>query len=160
VAKVTTELSIHLEDSVSTKTVRRELHKSDIQGTPSIAESTITEKNIERRKRWYDVHGSWTADDWKHVMRSGESSFTLFPAPGRVYVWRTPKEAYNPDCLVPTVKHGGRSVMICAAMCWYSAGLIITLNGRTISSDYADVLGNQVHPTVHMLPNNYAVFQV
>jgi hypothetical protein len=42
------------------------------------------------------------------VIRSDESSFTLFPASGKVYVWRTPKEANNPECLVPKVKHGGR----------------------------------------------------
>jgi hypothetical protein len=35
-----------------------------------------------------------------------ESSFTLFPTSGRVYIWRTPKEAYNPEYLVPAVKHG------------------------------------------------------
>jgi hypothetical protein len=35
-------------------------------------------------------------------MWSDESSFTLLPASGRVYVWRTPKEAYNPALLVPT----------------------------------------------------------
>jgi hypothetical protein len=35
-----------------------------------------------------------------------ESSFIPFHTSGRVYVWRTPKEAYNPECLVPTVKHG------------------------------------------------------
>jgi hypothetical protein len=45
------------------------------------------------------------------VMWSDESSFALFPASGRVYVWRTPKEAYNSECLVPTVKHGGSSVI-------------------------------------------------
>jgi hypothetical protein len=33
------------------------------------------------------------------------TSITLFPAPGRVYIWRTSKEAYNPGCLVPKVKH-------------------------------------------------------
>jgi hypothetical protein len=33
------------------------------------------------------------------------SSSTLFPTLGRVYVWTTPKEAYNPECLVLTVKH-------------------------------------------------------
>jgi hypothetical protein len=32
-----------------------------------------------------------------HVMWSDESSFTLLPASGRVYVWRTQKEAYNPE---------------------------------------------------------------
>jgi hypothetical protein len=37
---------------------------------------------------------------------SDESSFTLFSTSGRVYVWRTPKEAYNPECLVPAVKPG------------------------------------------------------
>jgi hypothetical protein len=39
-----------------------------------------------------------------------ESPFTLFSTSGRVYVWRTPKEAYNPECLVPTVKHDGEVV--------------------------------------------------
>ncbi|GFT89317.1 transposable element Tcb1 transposase [Trichonephila clavipes] len=29
---------------------------------------------------------------------------------GRVYVWRTPKEAFAPECIVPTVKHGGASI--------------------------------------------------
>jgi hypothetical protein len=43
-----------------------------------------------------------------------ESYFTPFPTSGRVYVWRTPKEAYNPECLVPTLKHGGGSVMVWA----------------------------------------------
>jgi hypothetical protein len=46
------------------------------------------------------------------VIRSDETSFTLFPTSGRVYVYRTYKEAYNPECLVPTVKHGGGAVMI------------------------------------------------
>jgi hypothetical protein len=40
------------------------------------------------------------------VMWSDESTFTLFATSGRVYVWRTTKEAHNPECLVPTVKHG------------------------------------------------------
>jgi hypothetical protein len=82
-------------------------------------------------------------------------SFVLSPASGR-----TPKEAYNPEGLVPTVKHGGESVMILAAISWYSAGSIITLNGRITASGYVDILGNQVQSTVHMLfPKNTAVFQ-
>jgi hypothetical protein len=31
---------------------------------------------------------------------SDESSFTLFPTSGRVYVWRTAKEAYNAENLI------------------------------------------------------------
>jgi hypothetical protein len=40
-----------------------------------------------------------------------------------------PEEAYIIECLVPTVQHGGRFVMILAAVSWYAAGPVITLNG-------------------------------
>jgi len=79
----------------------------------------------------------------------------------QVYVWRTPKEVCNPECLVPTVKHGGGSVMIWAALSWYCAGPIITLNGRITATDYVDSLGNQVYPVVKMLfPNNDVIFKM
>ena len=45
-----------------------------------------------------------------------ESSCTLFPTSGQVYVWTSPKVAYNPECLAPPVKHGARSVMIWSAV--------------------------------------------
>ena len=48
--------------------------------------------------------------------------------------------------MVPTVNHGGGSVMIWAAIPWYSASPIITLNGQIIANDYVDILGNQVNP--------------
>jgi len=50
--------------------------------------------------------------------------------------------------------------MIWAAISWYCAGPIITLNGRITASDYMDILGNQAHATVQMMfPDNDAVFQ-
>jgi hypothetical protein len=83
----------------------------------------------------------------------------LFPTSGRVYVWRTPKEAYNPECLVPTVKHGGSSVMVWAAISWHSVGPIITPHGRITAREYVARLGNQVHPMIQALFLNNAVFQ-
>ena len=92
-------------------------------------------------------------------MWSDESSFTLFPTSGQLYVWTSPKEAYNPECLVPNVKHGTRSVMIWAAN--FSILLILyLLNGRVTVSEFVDILGSQVHPVVQVLfPNSDAVFQ-
>jgi hypothetical protein len=43
----TAELNIHLADPVSTKTVRRELRKSNIHGRAAIAELLITESNAQ-----------------------------------------------------------------------------------------------------------------
>jgi hypothetical protein len=105
---VKAELNIHRANPVSTKTLRRELHKSYIHGRAAVAKHLIIENNAKRRKIWCDDHKTWTSDIWKNVIWS--------PTSGRDYVWRTPKEGYNPECLVPTVKYGTGSVMIWAAI--------------------------------------------
>jgi len=110
-AKVTAELIVHPEDPVFTKTVQRELPKLNIHGRAAIAKPLSTQNNTKMQKRWCDDHKTWTSVDCKYVIWSDESS-VLFPTSGLVYVWTLPKEAYNPECLVPTVKHGSRSVMI------------------------------------------------
>jgi hypothetical protein len=158
--KVTAELNVHREDPVSTKTDRRELLKSKIHGGAAIAKPLITEDNVKKRKRWCGDHKTRKSENCKHKTWSEESSFTLFPAPGRVYVRRTPKEAYNPECRVPAVKHGGRSVMIWAAISWYPAGPKIAQNGRNAANGSVGILGNQMHPMVQMvLPYNDAIIQ-
>jgi hypothetical protein len=41
----TAKLNIHLEDAVSTESVRHELHKSNIHGKAATAKPLITESN-------------------------------------------------------------------------------------------------------------------
>ena len=51
-------------------------------------------------------------------------------------------------------------MIIWAAISRYSAGPVITLNGRITASDYVDTFSNQVHLAVQKLfPNNDAIFQ-
>jgi hypothetical protein len=80
-------------------------------------------------KWWCHNHKTWTWDNWKHMrdMVRWVMSFMLFPRSERIYVWRTPKESYNPECLVPTVKHGAGSVMNWAAISWCSILLVALL---------------------------------
>jgi transposase len=64
-AQMTEELNIHLEDPVSTKTVQRELHKSNVRGRATLAKPLITESNAQMCKRWYHNHKTWTRGNWK-----------------------------------------------------------------------------------------------
>jgi hypothetical protein len=88
-----------------------------------------------------------------HMIWSDESSFMSFPTPGRVYVWRTSMEAYNPECLVPTVKHWGGSVVVWEAISRYSILLVplLPFTAESLQRSMGDMLGNQVHP---MIPNH------
>ena len=75
-------------------------------------------------------HRDWSTDQWKQVIFSDEFVFSLFPTAGRVYAWRQPREAYNPEWLLLTAKHGGGLVMVLAAVFWNSLGPIVALHGR------------------------------
>ncbi|KAL6458256.1 hypothetical protein MHYP_G00334860 [Metynnis hypsauchen] len=110
-AQIMAELNVHLNSPVSTRTVRRELHRVNIHGRAAIAKPLVTRANAKRRFQWCKERKSWAVDNVKHVLFSDESTFTVFPTSGRVTVWRSPKEAYHPDCCMPRVKHGGGSVM-------------------------------------------------
>jgi hypothetical protein len=158
-AKVTAELNIRREDMFPPKTVRRELHRSNIHGRAETAKPLITESNGKRRKRWCDDHETCTSDNWKYIVRPDGSSFMLFLASGRAYFRRTPKKNYRPECLVQTVKHGARSMVSWAAISWYSVGPLIFLIGRITACDYVDIIGDQVHPMIQRLfPKNVAFF--
>jgi len=53
------QTSVFILKTVSTKTVWRELHKSNIRGRAAVAQPPITESKTKRRKRWCDDHKTW-----------------------------------------------------------------------------------------------------
>ncbi|GFU78352.1 transposable element Tc1 transposase [Trichonephila clavipes] len=114
--QITFEMNTHLLNPVSMKTIQRGLHTANIHGIVAIRKPLVSGRNAAKRLQWCRDHLNWTQLQWEQVIWSDESSFTLFQATGRVFVWRTPTEAFHVDCLVPTMKHGGGSVMVWAAI--------------------------------------------
>ncbi len=55
-------------------------------------------------------------DYWNHVLWSDETKINLFGSDGVKRVWRHPGEEYKDKCVLPTVKHGGGSVMVWGCM--------------------------------------------
>jgi hypothetical protein len=129
-AQVTAELNIHLEDLFPQKL-------SDVSFTnPTymVGLQLLNLRLLEVMLRCVNdgattiKPGHQTTGN-AHVIWSDELSFALFPTSGRVYIWRTSTEAYNPECLVPT-KMGqfcdglGSNIVI-----QYTVVPIITLHG-------------------------------
>jgi hypothetical protein len=99
-----------------------------------------------------------------HVIWSDELFSMLFNTSQRVYVSRTPNEAYDLECLVRFQQSnmGEGSVMVWAAILWYTTLLVPLLSfmARLLQRNYVNRLGNQVPPMIQtLLLNNHAVFK-
>lgn len=68
----------------------------------------LTESHAKAHLSWCCEYAEW---DWKHVVFTDESQFTLYKADDGERVWRRPNEKYHRDCIASTLKFGGRSVM-------------------------------------------------
>ncbi|GFU95808.1 transposable element Tc1 transposase [Trichonephila clavipes] len=111
-SQITSEVNSHLRNPISARTVQRDFHSSNLYGRVGIRKPLVTARHALQRRQWCRTHRQWTPQQWQQVIWSDESTFTQFQTTGRVYVRRTPKEAFAPKCIVPTVKHGGGSLMV------------------------------------------------
>ncbi|CAI9567774.1 unnamed protein product, partial [Staurois parvus] len=98
----------HLQPScglqISTTTVHRELHGMGFHGRSSASKPYITKCNAKHRMMWCKARRHWTLEQWRCVLWSDQSRFSVWQSDGRVWVWCLPVEWYLPDCIVPSVK--------------------------------------------------------
>lgn len=109
---VTKYAAEHLNLSLSSRTVRRRLCEEKLFARRPAKKPLISMKNRNARLSFARRFQYWSKSDWQKVLWSDESKFNLFSSDGIRYVRRPQGQRYNPRCQVPTVKHGGGSVMV------------------------------------------------
>ncbi|GFV34000.1 transposable element Tc1 transposase [Trichonephila clavipes] len=96
--------------SVSAETVRRVLRKAGCNGRVARKKPLIGKRNRVKRLKFAKEHILKPQQFWNEVIFSDERKF-IFGSDGRRMVWRKPNTSYHPKHTIPTVKHGGGSVM-------------------------------------------------
>ena len=109
---VKAEIEKELGVIVHANTIRNRLHKIGLYGR--VARKTLYVNKINRGKRiaYAKMIIEKPYDYWKHVLWSDESKLNLFISDGKIMMWRSTMEEYDPKYIVPKVKHNGCSVMV------------------------------------------------
>uniref|UniRef100_A0A914YUJ1 Transposase n=1 Tax=Panagrolaimus superbus TaxID=310955 RepID=A0A914YUJ1_9BILA len=132
--------------SISYKTAGRRLSDAGLNGRVPVKKPLISTKNRAARLRFAREHQHWTVEQWKKVLWSDESKFNLFGSDGKRYIRRPVNQRFNPRYQIPTVKHGGGSVMVWGAFHHGGVGPIVLIEGIMDKFVYRDLLQNNMLP--------------
>ncbi len=92
------------------------------------------------RKQFAEDKQTKDMDYWNHVLWSDETKINLFGSDCVKRVWRKPGKEYKDKCVLPTVKHGGESVMVWGSMSAAGTGELQFIEGTMHANMYCDIL--------------------
>lgn len=132
---------------ISVTTTKRRLATAGLHGRVAVRKPLLRPQNKVKRLDWGREHQDWTLTDWSKVLWTDESKFEVFGQKRRVYVRRSAEEKMLPSCVVPTIKHGGGSIMVWG--CFSSAGVgdLIRIDGIMNKEKYRQILEEHTLPS-------------
>jgi hypothetical protein len=147
---------------VSSRTVRRILYKYGLRGCVAARKPLLSEKNRRQRYVWAKEYRHKSTEWWRHILFSDESTFQMVPSKHRWYIHRRSWEKFMPNCIQPTVKHGGKSVMMWGCISGFGIGALHECQGHVNSQQYLQILQGPMLDSANNLipfPNQHFIFQ-
>ncbi len=143
---------------VSAQTLRHTLQQVSLHGRRPRKEPLLKLTHKKACKQFAEDNLAKSMNYWNHVLWSDESKVNLFDSDGVQHVWRRPGEEYHENCALPTVKHGGGSIMVWGCMSTAGTGELRFIEGNMDSNMYCDILKQKMMPSLQKLGRT-AVFQ-
>jgi len=144
-AEITDEVNASLDTTLCEDTVRKYIAETKLSSRVACEKPFLRKETVKARLQWCKEHQAWD-EEWKKVVFSDESPFHLFHNDKRVRVWRGTGERYRTECLKPTMKFGGGSVMVWGCMSWSGVGPLVVVDGTLDQNRYISILSDHAAP--------------
>ena len=122
------------ELNVSRFKVHRVLKSVGIKARSPAKKPRLYDHHKEARIRWCEQHLRWTRQDWRSVLFSDESSFTLSHSEMRSVVYRRTNERYDPRMIVETTNKGYGCVMVWGGIIGDRKTRLVKVEGQLTST--------------------------
>ncbi|GFX93000.1 transposable element Tc1 transposase [Trichonephila clavipes] len=140
--KIAASTSNTLGLSVSAETIRKVLKKAGYNDRVARKKPLIGKRNRVKRLKFAKEHVLKPQQFWNEVIFSDESKFNIFDSDSHRMVWRKPNTSHHPKHTIPTVKHGGGSVMVWGCMTALGVGNLVFIDGIMHKTAYLNILQN------------------
>ena len=129
-------------------TIRRALNDSGIHGRVARKKPLLSKKHKAARLNFAQQYANKSDAYGTRVLWTDESKIKLYGHNENRYIWRKTNTAFDEKNLIPTVKHGGGSIMVWGCFAASGTGKLAHITGIMDSQKYQSILQKNVGPSV------------
>lgn len=146
---------------VSRDTISRALKSMGYIARVKFKKPKLSVNQKKARLIWARKYASWTSDDWRNVIWSDETKFTLVNSEGKEYVWVKRSDSPRDDEVIGTKKYGGGKIMLWGCMTWEGIGYCCKVDTTMDAELYSKILKEELMKTINYynLDQSEVIFQ-
>ncbi|KAG2461535.1 TCB1 transposase, partial [Polypterus senegalus] len=121
-------------------TISAAIHQSGLYGRVARWKPLLSKMYMAARLEFAKRHLKDSQTMRNKILWSDETKIELFGVNARRHVWRKPGTAHHQANTIPTVKHGGGSIMLWGCFSAAGTGRLVRIKGKITAAMYRDIL--------------------